>query len=131
MNISKTKSGKQRLNYDVEFMSDSEYRKMIENFFLPDCFDANKSPMQVIVTAFATIYEHATAWLWIGKEGGIELEIAVCDDFPSIHFDLSNVINQICHYDERQNEQAVKNINEIITLLISVRDRVESGEFNT
>jgi len=131
MNISKTKSGKQRLNYDVEFMSDSEYRKMIKNFFLQDCFDANKSPMEVIIHAFGTIYEHATAWLWLEKEGGIELEIAVCENFPSICFDLSNVINSICHYDEQQNDQAVKNINELIACLISLRDRVEKGEFNT
>ena len=131
MSICRTKSGKQRLNYDVEFMSDSEYRKIIKKFFLPHCFDASKSPMEVIISAFATIYEHATAWVWIEKENGIELEVAVHDDFPSIYFDLSEALDHICHIDEQKNDQAIKNINELITCLVSLRDRVEKGEFNT
>jgi len=128
--ISKTKSGKQRLNYDVDFMSNDEYKKMIEKFFLPHCFDVNKSPMDVIIDAFATTYEHATAWLWIEKQDGIELEIAFHSDFPSVHFDLFDVIESACDFDPELNDQSVENINKIILSLEGLRERIEKGKFN-
>ena len=124
MIISKTKSGKQRLTYDAEFMSHDEYEKMIKECFLPFCFDVNKSLIDVIIDAFGTTYEHATAWLWIDNKDGVELEIAFHSDFPSVRFNLLECFESICDYDEEKNDQAVKNINKLITFLISLRDRV-------
>jgi hypothetical protein len=127
MVMSKKKSGKK--SWNDEFMSSEEYEKMTRKV-LDELFDMNTSPLDLAVHAFGTLYEHASAYMWLEKKDGIEIEVAFHDDVPSIHFDFLDVIESVCDFDPKLNDQSVENINKVILSLEELRERIKNGEFN-
>ena len=115
-------------SWDDMFMSSKQYDELVKKI-VGSLFDIETSPLDLAGHAFASVYNHAYAYLRLDRDDGIEIEIDFCEGMPSIHFDLCEVIEDATLYDLATKEQSLVNIDKAIASLKRMRDRVENGDF--